>query len=130
QMAKREEAVRHLVEPIGRTLEEVKKGMSTAEQERSSAHAALAEQVKAMQSDSQHLRQETSQLGTALRAPQVRGRWGELQLRNVVESAGMVEHVDLVEQDTYRIDDGVLRPDLVVTLPGEKHVVVDAKVAF
>lgn len=130
QLAKREEAVRHLVEPIGRTLEEVKKGMTTAEKERSSAHAALAEQVKAMQSDSQHLRQETSQLVTALRAPQVRGRWGELQLRNVVESAGMVEHVDFVEQDTYRTDDGVLRPDLVVTLPGEKHVVVDAKVAF
>lgn len=130
QLAKREEAVRHLVEPLGKTLDEVKKGMTTAEKERSSAHAALAEQVKAMRSDSQHLRQETSQLVTALRAPQVRGRWGELQLRNVVESAGMIEHVDFVEQDTYRTDDGVLRPDLVVTLPGDKHVVVDAKVAF
>src|SRR5690625_255845 len=130
ELAKREEAVRHLVEPLTRTLGEVKQEMTTAEKERLSAHAALSEQVQAMRSTSEHLRTETSQLVSALRAPQVRGRWGELQLRNVVESAGMVEHVDFVEQDTYRTDDGVLRPDLVVTLPGEKHVVVDAKVAF
>src|SRR5690625_700825 len=130
ELAKREEAVRHLVEPLTRTLGEVKQEMTTAEKERLSAHAALSEQVQAMRSTSEHLRTETSQLVSALRAPQVRGRWGELQLRNVVESAGMVEHVDFVEQATYQTDDGPLRPDLVVTLPGEKHVVVDAKVAF
>ncbi|WP_157612396.1 DNA recombination protein RmuC [Ruania albidiflava] len=130
ELAKREEAVRHLVEPLTRTLGEVKQEMTTAEKERLSAHAALSEQVQAMRSTSEHLRTETSQLVSALRAPQVRGRWGELQLRNVVESAGMVEHVDFVEQATYQSDDGPLRPDLVVTLPGQKHVVVDAKVAF
>ena len=130
ELAKREEAVRHLVEPLTRTLGEVKQEMTSAEKERASAHASLAEQVNAMRSSSEHLRTETSQLVSALRAPQVRGRWGELQLRNVVESAGMVEHVDFVEQPSFTTDDGALRPDLIVTLPGEKHVVVDAKVAF
>ncbi|WP_147918152.1 DNA recombination protein RmuC [Ruania zhangjianzhongii] len=130
ELAKREEAVRHLVEPLTRTLGEVKQEMTSAEKERASAHATLTEQVNAMRSSSEHLRTETSQLVNALRAPQVRGRWGELQLRNVVESAGMVEHVDFVEQPSFTTDDGALRPDLIVTLPGEKHVVVDAKVAF
>lgn len=130
ELSKREEAVRHLVEPLTRTLGEVKQEMSAAEKERVQAHAALTEQVTAMRSSSDHLRTETASLVNALRAPQVRGRWGELQLRNVVESAGMVEHVDFVEQPSFATDDGALRPDLIVTLPGEKHVVVDAKVAF
>ena len=130
ELAKREQAVRHLVEPLTRTLSEVKQEMTAAEKERASAHASLTEQVNAMRSSSEHLRTETSQLVSALRAPQVRGRWGELQLRNVVESAGMVEHVDFVEQPSFTTDDGALRPDLIVTLPGEKQVVVDAKVAF
>lgn len=130
ELARREEAVRTLVEPLNRTLGEVKAGLTTAEKERAAAHAALTEQVQAMRSSSENLRAETGQLVTALRAPQVRGRWGELQLRNVVESAGMVEHVDFVEQATLDSDDGTLRPDLIVTLPGAKHVVVDAKVAF
>ncbi|HIZ35256.1 MAG TPA: DNA recombination protein RmuC, partial [Candidatus Ruania gallistercoris] len=130
ELTKREEAVRHLVEPLTRTLGEVKQEMTSAEKERLQAHTALTEQVNAMRSSSEHLRSETSQLVNALRAPQVRGRWGELQLRNVVESAGMVEHVDFVEQPSFDTDDGALRPDLIVTLPGEKQVVIDAKVAF
>ncbi|WP_139177861.1 DNA recombination protein RmuC [Ruania alba] len=130
ELAKREQAVRTLVEPLTRTLTEVKSGMDAAEKSRTEAHATLAEQVTQMRSDSEYLRQETSQLVTALRAPQVRGRWGELQLRRVVEVAGMIEHVDFVEQESVTTDDGVLRPDLIVTLPGEKRVVVDAKVAF
>ncbi|WP_159620061.1 DNA recombination protein RmuC [Ruania rhizosphaerae] len=130
ELAKREDAVKSLVEPLSRTLTEVKSGMDQAEKARLQAHSTLAEQVKQMRSDSEHLRQETNQLVTALRAPQVRGRWGELQLRRVVEAAGMIEHVDFVEQETVSTDGGALRPDLVVTLPGEKRVVVDAKVAF
>ncbi|UFU02316.1 DNA recombination protein RmuC [Ruania suaedae] len=130
ELSKREEAVKSLVEPLSRTLTEVKSGMDEAEKARLHAHSTLAEQVKQMRSDSEHLRQETNQLVTALRAPQVRGRWGELQLRRVVEAAGMLEHVDFVEQQTLTTDGGALRPDLVVTLPGEKRVIVDAKVAF
>ncbi len=130
ELAKREEAVRQLVEPLARTLGEVRTEMTAAEKARAEAHGALAEQVRAMQSSSEALRTETAQLVTALRAPQVRGRWGELQLRRVVEAAGMVAHVDFTEQETLRTDDGLLRPDLVVHLPGEKNVVVDSKVAF
>src|SRR5699024_1317018 len=80
--------------------------------------------------NTEQLRTETSQLGAALRAPQVRGRWGELQLRRVVESAGMLEHVDFSEQESASTADGVLRPDLVVQLAGGKHVVIDSKVSF
>jgi DNA recombination protein RmuC len=130
ELAKREEAVKALVEPLARTLGEVKAEMTSAEKARAQAHGALAEQVRAMQSSSEALRTETSQLVTALRAPQVRGRWGELQLRRVVEAAGMLPHVDFTEQASVRTDDGLLRPDLVVHLPGEKNVVVDSKVAF
>lgn len=128
ELAKREEAIKQLVEPLSRTLGEVKDEMTTAEKARLQAHTTLQEQVRNMRESSDSLRTETSQLVTALRAPQVRGRWGELQLRRVVEAAGMVEHVDFEEQA--RLDDGALRPDLVVKLPGDKQIVVDSKVAF
>ncbi|ACQ79363.1 protein of unknown function DUF195 [Beutenbergia cavernae DSM 12333] len=128
ELAKREQAVKQLVEPLTRTLGDVKSEMTEAEKARLAAHTALAEQVRAMQQSSEQLRTETSQLVTALRAPQVRGRWGELQLRRIVEAAGMVEHVDFEEQET--VADGTLRPDLVVKLPGRKQIVVDSKVAF
>lgn len=129
-LAQREEAVRQLVEPLARTLDAVKQEMSTAERARVASHAALAEQVRAMRESSDLLRGETSHLVTALRSSHVRGRWGELQLRRVVEAAGMLAHVDFVEQGQVRTDDGILRPDLVVRLAGGKNVVVDAKVAF
>jgi len=130
ELAKREEAVKQLVEPLTRTLDQVKAEMTTAEKARLAGEAALGEQVRAMRESSDLLRTETSQLVTALRSSQVRGRWGEIQLRRVVESAGMLEHVDFVEQDQVRTDDGPLRPDMVVRLSGGKNVVVDAKVAF
>src|SRR5690606_38207732 len=100
------------------------------EKARTAAYSELRTQLEAMGKSSDQLRTETQQLVTALRAPQVRGRWGELQLRNVVEHAGMVEHVDFTEQTTVDTADGRLRPDLVVRLPGDKRVVVDAKVSF
>ncbi|WP_211373863.1 DNA recombination protein RmuC [Cellulomonas fimi] len=130
ELAQREQAVRQLVEPLTRTLDQVKAEMTTAEQARLAGQAALGEQVRAMRETSELLRTETSNLVTALRSSQVRGRWGELQLRRVVESAGMLEHVDFVEQDQVRTDDGPLRPDMIVRLAGGKNVVVDAKVAF
>lgn len=128
-LARQQDAVRRLVEPLTRTLDEVKAEVATAERARLEAHAALAEQLRAMRESSELLRSETGHLVTALRASQVRGRWGEVQLRRVVEAAGMLEHVDFVEQAHLATDDGALRPDMVVHLAGGKNVVVDAKVA-
>jgi DNA recombination protein RmuC len=130
ELAQREQAVRAMVEPLSRTLEQVRTELSTAERARLEGQSALGEQVRAMRSASDQLRGETAQLVTALRSSQVRGRWGELQLRRVVEAAGMLAHVDFAEQSSVRTDDGLLRPDMVVRLAGGKQVVVDAKVAF
>lgn len=130
ELAQREQAVRALVEPLSRTLDQVRAELAEAEKARVEGHAALGEQVRAMRVASEQLRGETAQLVTALRSSQVRGRWGEVQLRRVVEAAGMLAHVDFVEQEQVRTDDGLLRPDMVVRLAGGKHVVVDAKVAF
>ncbi|MBO9553337.1 DNA recombination protein RmuC [Cellulomonas sp.] len=130
ELAQREQAVRAMVEPLARTLEHVRAELSTAEKARAEGHAALGEQVRAMRAASDQLRGETSQLVTALRSSQVRGRWGEVQLRRVVEAAGMLAHVDFVEQEQVRTDDGLLRPDMVVRLAGGKQIVVDSKVAF
>ncbi|ADG73877.1 protein of unknown function DUF195 [Cellulomonas flavigena DSM 20109] len=130
ELAQREQAVRAMVEPLARTLEHVRAELVEAERARVEGNAALGEQVRAMRAASEQLRGETSQLVTALRSSQVRGRWGEVQLRRVVEAAGMLAHVDFVEQEQVRTDDGLQRPDMVVRLAGGKHVVVDAKVAF
>lgn len=130
ELAQREAAVRAMVEPLSSTLDAVRAQLSSAEQARASGQAALGEQVRAMHLASEHLRDETSRLVTALRSSQVRGRWGEVQLRRVVEAAGMLPHVDFVEQAQVRTDDGLLRPDMVVRLAGGKNIVVDAKVAF
>ncbi|MGV8977600.1 MAG: DNA recombination protein RmuC [Cellulomonas sp.] len=130
ELAQREQAVKALVEPLTRTLEAVRTELTTAEKARLAGNAALGEQVRAMRESSEHLRSETARLVTALRSSQVRGRWGELQLRRVVESAGMIAQVDFVEQSQVRTDDGLLRPDMVVRLAGGKNIVVDAKVAF
>ena len=130
ELAQQQEAVRRLVEPLTRTLDQVKAEVTTAERARAEAAAALAEQLRAMRESSELLRSETGQLVSALRQSQVRGRWGEVQLRRIVEAAGMLEHVDFVEQHHVATDDGVLRPDMVVRLAGGKNVVVDAKVAL
>ncbi|WP_206447850.1 DNA recombination protein RmuC [Agrococcus sp. KRD186] len=130
ELAKREAAVKQLVEPLSKTLEGVRGEVTAAEKARAEANAALAEQLQAMRSSSEQLTLETRQLVNALRAPQVRGRWGELQLRRVVEAAGMLEHVDFSEQAHHTTDDGALRPDMLVHLAGDKQIIVDAKVAF
>ena len=130
-LAQQQDAVRRLVEPLTRTLDEVKAEVATAERARLEAHAALAEQLRAMRESSELLRSETGHLVTALRASQVRGRWGEVQLRRVVELAGMMNHVDFEEQETVRDGEGKnLRPDLTVKLAGGRTIVVDSKVAL
>jgi DNA recombination protein RmuC len=120
-----------LVGPLRAKLGEVETQLRDVEQARTSAYAGLRAQLGEMQRSSDGLRTETSALVTALRAPQTRGRWGEMQLRRVLETAGALEHCDFVEQDTVRDDhDGLLRPDAVVHLVGGKSVVVDSKVPF
>lgn len=130
-LGKRQQAIESLVKPLRESLTQVQTQMTEAEKARISAYGALTTQVENMRDSSELLRTETRQLVTALRSPQQRGRWGEHQLRRVVEMAGMVEHCDFSEQSSVTTEDGnLLRPDLVVHLAGGRRLVVDAKVAF
>jgi DNA recombination protein RmuC len=114
--------------PIAETLKTFDEKTSALDQQRQQAYGSLIQQVRSLAEGQERLRAETGNLRTALRAPHVRGRWGELQLRRVVELAGMLPHCDFREQASTRdADGGLLIPDLVVNLPGGKHVVVDAK---
>jgi DNA recombination protein RmuC len=129
-LAARQQSIAALVAPIQETLQRVQAQLHTSERDRLAATAALDEHLSQMRLTADGLRSETSQLVTALRAPQIRGRWGELQLERAVEAAGMVEHVDFTTQPSVAGEDGTLRPDLVVKLVGGKHIVIDSKVAF
>ena len=130
----RQQAIEALLGPITQSLTRLDGQLRTVEKEREAAYAGLREQVGAMHRTSEALQGETRQLVTALRAPQVRGRWGELQLERIVELAGMVEHCDFSRQvsatDASGDNDAIVRPDLVVHLAGGKQIVLDAKVPF
>ncbi|GAA0816705.1 hypothetical protein Sya03_02680 [Spirilliplanes yamanashiensis] len=125
--AQSQEAVARAVAPLHETLRRYEQRVAELERDRVDAYAELREQVRAMGSVSGELRTETKQLVAALRAPQVRGRWGEHQLRRIVEAAGLLDHCDFSEQVTAATDHQGVRPDLVVRLHGGRTVVVDAK---
>ena len=124
----RDARLKGAVDPIAGLLGQYREQLGQMEKERVGAYQGLLEQVTALRASGEGLRSETQSLVTALHAPQVRGRWGEMQLRRVVEMAGMVEHCDFVEQETTVTDGSVARPDMVVLMPGGRSVVVDAKV--
>jgi DNA recombination protein RmuC len=114
-------------DPIHDALARMDAKLGEIERERAAARGALDEQLRALAAGQERLRGETGSLVAALRQPQTRGRWGELQLRRVVELAGMTAHCDFVEQVSVAGEEGLLRPDLVVQLPGGRQVIVDAK---
>jgi DNA recombination protein RmuC len=128
--AQSHEAVARAVAPLHDSLRRYEQRVTELERERVDAYAELREQVRSMADVSGELRTETKHLVAALRAPQVRGRWGEHQLRRIVEAAGLLEHCDFAEQVTSATDAQVVRPDLVVRLHGGRSVVVDAKAPF
>ncbi len=123
----RQQAVEQLVAPLKEQLGRVDAQLLKLDQERRESGGRLSAQIRALAETGDKLRTETGALVTALRKPNARGQWGQMQLRNVVESAGMLKHCDFVEQHTYLGDEAMLRPDMVISLPGDKHVVVDAK---
>jgi DNA recombination protein RmuC len=123
----RQKAIDALLDPVKKGLEKVESVVQGVEKERVRAYAGIHEQVKALALGQGELRAETANLVRALGTPHVRGRWGELQLRKVVELAGMLDHCDFTEQAAGGTEERRLRPDLVVHLPGGKNVVVDAK---
>jgi DNA recombination protein RmuC len=112
---------------MARTLEQVDREVRDAERRRVESGAQLLQRIVSLDTAGQSLRDETRRLTDALKRPGVRGRWGELQLKRVVELAGMVEHCDFEEQHTFTSDERRMRPDVVVRLPGGKYVVIDAK---
>ena len=123
----RQKAVEDLVTPVRESLGKVDAQIQQMEVARGDAYGELRAQVQSLIDTQRELRSETGNLVRALRTPAVRGRWGEIQLRRVVEIAGMLSYCDFAEQETVNTEAGRLRPDLVVKLPGGKHVVVDAK---
>lgn len=120
-------AVDELVKPIRESLRHVDEQLKAVEKDRLSSYHSLTEQVRSLAATQQQLHGETLNLVKALRTPTTRGRWGELQLRRVVEMAGMLPHCDFQEQSTLTTEDGRSRPDLIVHLPADRHMVVDAK---
>lgn len=129
-LGKREEAIQGLVKPLAESLAKFEEHVRTIEKNRQEAYSGLTEHLKLLSASQQQLQKETANLVTALRKPQVRGRWGEMTLRRVVELAGTSDYCDFAEQVTASSEEGRLRPDLIVRLPAEREIVVDAKVSL
>jgi DNA recombination protein RmuC len=127
ELGNREQAVENLVKPIKDALHQSQAQISALEKSRSEAYGDIKSQLAAMQTDQKSLTQETQNLVNALRRPEVRGRWGEITLRRLVELAGMVEHCDFQEQVHTTSDEKIIRPDMIVRMPDHRELVVDVK---
>lgn len=125
---KKQEAIDNLVKPIKESLEKVDVQIRTITEKHAETAGTITEQLKNLTESERRLQSETQNLVKALRNPNQRGRWGEIQLKRVVEMAGMVEYCDFVEQETTQGDSGALRPDMKILLPGGKAIIVDSKV--
>lgn len=126
-LKERETAIAQLIEPLRAALERSEQQIQVLERERREAYTALRTQIESLASGQSLLQRETRNLVTALRRPEVRGRWGELTLRRLVELAGLAEHCDFTEQLHVAGDEGALRPDLVVHMPEARDLVIDVK---
>lgn len=126
-LERRQTSIDQLVKPLKDSLEKVDLKINELEQKREGAYEGLLRQIEFMASGQEKLQQETTKLISALKTPTVRGRWGEIQLKRVVELAGMVEHCDFVQQEVVNSEYGRQRPDMLIRLPGKKVIVVDSK---
>lgn len=130
-LGERHVQLEEMLKPFREQIVKQQEILQTLEVKREKAYTSIEEQVKQIAESHQSLRQETGRLVTALRRPEQRGRWGEMQLRNIVELSGMTEHCDFAEQVTVESEeDGRLRPDMIINLPGDGTIVVDSKVAL
>lgn len=127
ELDKKQQSIAELVKPIRDALDKTEKQVREMEKERREAYGSLKQHLELMSRDQAQLQSETRNLVQALRRPEVRGQWGEMTLKRLAELAGMVQHCDFYEQESIDTDEGRLRPDMIIRMPGQRAVVVDAK---
>jgi len=127
ELGKKEQAIEHLLKPMRETLEKTEKQLHSIERDRKEAYGSISKHLESMTETQRLLQDETRNLSQALRRPEVRGQWGELTLKRLVELAGMVQHCDFFEQEHTSTDTGAIRPDMIVRMPGNREIVVDVK---